>query len=283
MSSRGVWVGWVAVSLCSCSNKPICAAGDLACLFASITLHDLDSSGNEGPQLQLYPVGTGPLAEMQARSKLPDGGNADGGFGAAGPSIVNFTSSTASQVVALIWSDPFGCRPALCMTPCPKGAECLGASSCAPPLHDGLTRGFTAEQVEYGSQPAQPLDFDLDFTPVSAPGCPDDVTGLLTAFSSTVVVGATAIVEMTIPGANGSSTAGSDGGVVTTGGSGDWWYHWDCHGDSECLSTNPNGTPTGNVDEGPEQASCTELMEFAAQFWGSAATNACDHSPTWSG
>jgi hypothetical protein len=67
------------------------------------------------------------------------------------------------------------------------------------------------------------------------------------------------------------------------GASGDWYYHWDCHGDPQCLATNPSGTPTGTLDEGPVQVNCTELMDFARHFWGSVATNSCDHSPTGGG
>jgi hypothetical protein len=66
------------------------------------------------------------------------------------------------------------------------------------------------------------------------------------------------------------------------GASGDWYYHWNCHGDSECLSTNPNSTATGTNDEGPEETSCTQLLTFAQHFWGSAAKDSCDQSPNGS-
>ena len=63
----------------------------------------------------------------------------------------------------------------------------------------------------------------------------------------------------------------------------DWYYHWNCHGDASCISTNPSGTSSGTVDEGPGTgglASCNGLLTFASHFWGAAATNSCDHSPT---
>lgn len=62
------------------------------------------------------------------------------------------------------------------------------------------------------------------------------------------------------------------------GTSGDWYYHWDCHGDSECLSTNPTGAPSGTADEGPVQVNCTQLLTFARHFWGAAATDSCDQN-----
>ncbi len=64
--------------------------------------------------------------------------------------------------------------------------------------------------------------------------------------------------------------------------SGDWFYHWNCHGDSQCLATNPNGTATGTNDEGPNQSSCTQLLTFAQHFWGTAAKDSCDQDPNGS-
>lgn len=75
----------------------------------------------------------------------------------------------------------------------------------------------------------------------------------------------------------------SSGGGGAAGGSGDWYYHWNCHGDSQCLANNPSGTATGNLDEGPAEASCTSLLTFAMHFWGSAATDSCDQSSTGGG
>jgi len=59
----------------------------------------------------------------------------------------------------------------------------------------------------------------------------------------------------------------------------DWYYHWSCNGDQDCLDTNPTGEPTGTRNEGPVQVNCTQLMEFARRFWGPSATNSCDHDP----
>jgi hypothetical protein len=67
------------------------------------------------------------------------------------------------------------------------------------------------------------------------------------------------------------------------GGDGDWYYHFDCHGDPECLALNPlpDGTPSGTLNEGPREASCRQLMEFSSRFWNMPpATDSCDHSPS---
>jgi hypothetical protein len=76
--------------------------------------------------------------------------------------------------------------------------------------------------------------------------------------------------------AAGCSAAGSGSGSGD-----DWYYHWSCNGDSECLITNPTGQATGTV--GPEaggQSGCNSLMAFGTHFWNiPPAVQSCDHSP----
>jgi hypothetical protein len=48
--------------------------------------------------------------------------------------------------------------------------------------------------------------------------------------------------------------------------SGSYCYQWICFGDSQCVSTNPNGTVTGANDEGND-ASCSGLLTFGQHFW----------------
>lgn len=76
---------------------------------------------------------------------------------------------------------------------------------------------------------------------------------------------------------------GGGGGSSSGGGSGDWFFVWNCNGDSECLMTNAAGTPSGSLDEGPDESACTPLVTFAQQFWGSAATYACTQNPNGGG
>ena len=68
--------------------------------------------------------------------------------------------------------------------------------------------------------------------------------------------------------------------LAACGNTADWYYHWSCNSDAECLFTNPTGQASGDLDEGPDGVNCTQLLTFAAHFWGSAATNSCDQSPT---
>ena len=73
-------------------------------------------------------------------------------------------------------------------------------------------------------------------------------------------------------------------GANSSSSSGDWFYHWNCNGDSQCLATNPTGAPSGTADEGPNESSCTELLTFGTQFWGiPPATQSCDQDPNGSG
>ncbi len=62
----------------------------------------------------------------------------------------------------------------------------------------------------------------------------------------------------------------------------DWYYHWSCNGDSECLATNPTGAASGTV--GPEaggQSGCNSLLTFGSKFWNiPPATQSCDTSPS---
>ena len=62
----------------------------------------------------------------------------------------------------------------------------------------------------------------------------------------------------------------------------DWFYHWNCNGDSQCLGANPTGQPSGTSDEGNE-TSCDELLNFGNQFWNiPPATQSCDQNPNGS-
>src|SRR5881394_46350 len=82
------------------------------------------------------------------------------------------------------------------------------------------------------------------------------------------------------------SGSGCGGGAGTSGGSDDWYYHWDCHGDSECLALGPgdDNQASGTLNEGPVYANCSSLLRFASINWNiPPATNSCDQSPTGGG
>src|SRR5579859_5864708 len=78
------------------------------------------------------------------------------------------------------------------------------------------------------------------------------------------------------------AACGASGSSSSSGGSGDWFYHWNCNGDPECLATNPTGAASGTSDEGPSESACTPLLQFAQNFWGSAATDSCDQNSSGS-
>jgi hypothetical protein len=85
-------------------------------------------------------------------------------------------------------------------------------------------------------------------------------------------------------GAACTSTTGSDSS--SGNGGADWYYHWSCNGDPECLSLGPgaDGQASGTLNEGPVYANCSALLTFASKNWNiPPATNSCDHSPTGEG
>lgn len=78
-----------------------------------------------------------------------------------------------------------------------------------------------------------------------------------------------------------SGCGGGPGAGGTGGASGDWYYHWNCNGDSQCLATNPGATnqASGTLNEGPAYAACSPLLTFAKNFWNMPpATDSCDQS-----
>ncbi len=66
----------------------------------------------------------------------------------------------------------------------------------------------------------------------------------------------------------------------------DWYYHWSCHGDSECLGLNPGYIGQGTGTAGPiagGQAGCNSLMTFGRKNWNiPPATQSCDQSASGS-
>jgi murein DD-endopeptidase MepM/ murein hydrolase activator NlpD len=66
---------------------------------------------------------------------------------------------------------------------------------------------------------------------------------------------------------------------TTPSANGDWFFNWNCHGDSECLVTAT--APQGSTDEGPGvggQAGCNSLVTFAEHFWGPSAVYNCSQT-----
>ncbi|MGH3627278.1 MAG: IPT/TIG domain-containing protein [Sciscionella sp.] len=74
--------------------------------------------------------------------------------------------------------------------------------------------------------------------------------------------------------------AGGDIGKNT----GDWYFNWNCNGDTECLKSQPGSynQESGTLNKGPNKGDCNQLYEYAYHYWGSAATYSCDQLPTGS-
>lgn len=82
-------------------------------------------------------------------------------------------------------------------------------------------------------------------------------------------------------GCGAAGGSGSGGGATA-----DWYYHWSCNGDSQCLALGPGAVnqASGTSDLGSGAAgesSCRALMTFAARNWGAAAFDACDQNSTF--
>jgi hypothetical protein len=92
-----------------------------------------------------------------------------------------------------------------------------------------------------------------------------------------VVASSLAVLLVALTGCGGSPADGSQGAGD------DWYYHFACNGDAECLATSPlpAGTPSGTINVGPVASNCTALQRFRTNFWGPSSWDACDHSPTF--
>ncbi len=197
--------------------KPTCA--DLVCLSRSLELSDItgDVSG-AGTKLQLSTVATTRFADEQSLDNADGGANADDGLSLTVSPQLRFETSAAFDVLFFTFTDPLACRPALCMTACPRNLQCLGSTRCTPTLRDGLRSGSGFFRVEYSSQPASELSYELAVTPVSAPGCPVDVVPAIE--DGTALVGPSGLIDVHFPGADGTGlpTGGGGGGAGATGG-----------------------------------------------------------------
>lgn len=218
-------LSFVVVAVAGC--KPTCKAGDLECLVKTLQVSDITADvSSEGPKLELFPIDTARLGEVQTRSTSPGGTNANAGLSLEANTTLDFETSVDFGVLFFTFQDAMGCRPALCFTPCPKGVRCLSGSSCTPSVRDGLRSGSGFHRVEYGSQPATELSFELLVTPVSAPDCPANVIQALT--DGTARVGLSSVAKVNIPGADGTGVpsgtggggGGSGGGTGSGGGAG---------------------------------------------------------------
>lgn len=85
-------------------------------------------------------------------------------------------------------------------------------------------------------------------------------------------------------GTLGLAACGGGGGGGGAPSDANWYYHFICNDDSECLSTNFAGAPEGTSNQGPGQggeANCNSLLQFGTNFWNiPPAVQWCDHIAT---
>lgn len=209
MGSRAQWlVGILWLSAClPCPRS--CKSGDLGCALESMTWSDFGADGGNGIQGPLQRLVDVDVRTLEAQAlAAPDGGL----LLTPVASIATFSEGgAAGALVGLEWTDPSGCRPAFCMSACPKGAQCVGAR-CSPSIHDGVGRATTLHWVTYGAAP-DGSDFNLRLIAVSAPGCPADVSAAIDGGLPGLEFSAPILIEMQITGQGVAATGGTSGGL----------------------------------------------------------------------
>jgi hypothetical protein len=147
-------------------------------------------------------------------------------------------------------NDPFRCTPAVCFSLC-SGGDCDSTMVCTPPVADGdleptfdVYMGFLAEPL--GSDAV----FDLQITPVSGPGCSDELTGDGLAEwleSGELGAGAPVTFEVTVEAPVEESSSGG-GGYYCSGAVG---FCENCGYVEACCSASDCYYVTGDGSEWP--------------------------------
>lgn len=210
-------------------GKDTCPAGDVGCVFGSMTVSDFLAGGGSsvgGPPETLTSIDPSVLsARVGAATSKPIQ------LSSASRSLT-YSNAGDGAILGLQWTDPNGCRPAFCLSACPKGAQCI-ATRCAPSARDGINHGFTEDWVTYAKTAPAPLDFDLQVVAVSAPGCPEDLTAAIASATSQVTFSQVVSVPVTI-----DSGGGGGGGAGSS-----CCADWTCNGSTQCAAV--MGSPSG--------------------------------------
>jgi len=75
-------------------------------------------------------------------------------------------------------------------------------------------------------------------------------------------------------------SSGGSGSFSLAPGAGDWFMHWNCNGDDDCISFfSPNGQASGSVDEGPALAACNSVVSGLQLLAPTPATASCTQIP----
>ena len=176
--------------------KPTCPANDLECLVASMELWDNgDDLSQVGTKLELDDVSTARLVAEQDADNRVGGANANGDLSFTVRGSPSFTDNVAVGEAFFTFVDPFGQRPGVCFTPCPRNAKCLGTSRCT---RAGLKSGSGWFRIGFAKQPAEPPDFSYTITPAVAPNGGDFVPQL--GSDAGAVVGLSDVIQINLPG-----------------------------------------------------------------------------------
>ena len=222
------------LSLTTCGPKT-CPSGDLDCLFRDLHAQEIDPVTFEDKRAEeaLTPVSATRMGALSAAAATPGSVKSPSISKAPGILVFKGTGDLSGDLLDLEWSDGNGCRPAFCMSPCPRGVMCSGAGRCSPVLRDGLSSGRTLFSAWFTAQaPEDPKEFDLHVIPVSSPGCSTSVldalagTGSIAADGGTgdILPGPEVVIPMILRHAGGGAGGGSGGGAG--GGSGSCANGW---------------------------------------------------------
>ena len=127
------------------------------------------------------------------------------------PEPLTFDSAGGSVTVELDFTDPLGCQPSFCFTPCPKNAKCASRSVCTHSAKDGKLVGSVIMRLAPKYEPADGGDsIDMQVTPAVSPDCGDAAGALLNGDGSAVRTGdqihITVTVEAPPVSSSGSTT-----------------------------------------------------------------------------
>ena len=148
-----------------------------------------------------------------------------GSGGEAAPAITNqpppitFVSADDATTIDLQWTDPNGCRPAVCFSVCRVASlNCFARSLCTEPMRDGLFSGGSHYLVSVAAEPAADDAFSLRLTPLASADCNpfDGSAGVGPAVDLGVTLRVP--VDSGSGGGGGSGSGGGGGAAVCPGG-----------------------------------------------------------------
>ncbi len=134
------------------------------------------------------------------------------------PDSVRIPEPQTLEPLNLGFDDPNECSPAFCARLC-RGTSCTARSVCVPPVRDGKVQGVWRSYLGFLTEAASDATFTMGITPISAPGCPEDLIDQLNNGAITADIGVEIDIDVKIEGtgvssssSSSSSSSGSSGG-----------------------------------------------------------------------